>query len=421
MTEDEEWSPKKAARQALDMRAKTARYMGSEENITRLLDELQLRYLGLMRSGEFGLDAAIEVIYSGFGYKPDRSDSGDRMSLRDPAEYVNRMLRALAERIANDEAEQLASAELYIVSPEMWDVVVAAAATLSDEDVRLCTPEDLPSPNGLVVFPTSVVSDRGNGELGDVRAVRWSNPARLKAFSPERRKRLSFIGMKLSPYLDVKPPYPIPERDAARKQAAAERKPLPPLLFGGARIGNMSEDPHLFNRLASTIERNDEEARRLKEEFRTEAAEEDADTSREVLYEPGATVPDPGRTLDFRLLYAMWRLCGQKKPIAERKPFSLGRETGSRLPRPGDAGSADEVQLIRLRKRERASEAREPDPSRFRSAREQRYRIMVRMHKVNQWFPKQRCHKILFRGPFPRGAEHLPFAPPKERVSVLVR
>jgi hypothetical protein len=55
--------------------------------------------------------------------------------------------------IARDEAQRLSRAQLYVVSPDMADVVAAAARTLTGEDLDLLEADDLPSPTGCLVLP----------------------------------------------------------------------------------------------------------------------------------------------------------------------------------------------------------------------------------------------------------------------------
>jgi hypothetical protein len=78
-----------------------------------------------------------------------------------------------AKHILADEAHNMASADLYILSPQMRDVVIAAAQTLTWDDVSMLTETDLPSPSGLVVLPHPVLVRAVNDNVGDDRAYLW--------------------------------------------------------------------------------------------------------------------------------------------------------------------------------------------------------------------------------------------------------
>jgi hypothetical protein len=49
-----------------------------------------------------------------------------------------------------------------------------------------------------------------------------------------------------------------------------------------------------------------------------------------------------------------------------------------------------------------------------------RYRWVVRMHKVRQWYPKEGVHKVLWRGPYIKGPAGAPLLS-GEKVNALVR
>jgi hypothetical protein len=73
-------------------------------------------------------DLALGQLYGGMGYRPPYPGWQDGSAM-----------------VLADEARYLAEADLYVVSPEMCDVVVAAALTLDVTDLSLITPEDLPA------------------------------------------------------------------------------------------------------------------------------------------------------------------------------------------------------------------------------------------------------------------------------------
>src|SRR5688500_9971186 len=140
-----------------------------------------------------------------------------------------------AERVLRDEARWLGEADLYIVSPQMCDVVVAAAQTLTLDDLGLITPEDLPSPSGVLVLPHPLLVRAVNGNLADDRAYHWRSPVEVSMPNSamdgfERKAAVRFAG-----YHDVHGPVrPDSFLDVA-DLARAQGTPLPPLMLDALR------------------------------------------------------------------------------------------------------------------------------------------------------------------------------------------
>ena len=89
---------------------------------------------------------------------------GSRVSQPYPAELGD-AARALLDRRADD----LDAATLYVMSPSMSEVVIAAAQTLMLDDLALLSPDDLPSPTGLIMLPFPLMVRTVGGGLGDDR------------------------------------------------------------------------------------------------------------------------------------------------------------------------------------------------------------------------------------------------------------
>jgi hypothetical protein len=79
---------------------------------------------------------------------------------------INDGARAVLDRRAAD----LDAATLYVLSPPMCDVVLAAAQTLTLDDIALFDHDDLPSPTGMLMLPHPVLVRAVNGSLADHRA-----------------------------------------------------------------------------------------------------------------------------------------------------------------------------------------------------------------------------------------------------------
>ena len=109
---------------------------------------------------------ATALLFGGLGYRPPF-----------PADWL-----AAAELVLADEARYLAEADLYILTPQMCDVVIAAAQTLTREDLELLSKDDLPGLTGLtglVVLPHPVIVRAVTGDLGDDRAFTRRFPAHI--------------------------------------------------------------------------------------------------------------------------------------------------------------------------------------------------------------------------------------------------
>jgi hypothetical protein len=73
-----------------------------------------------------------------------------------------------------------------------------------------------------------------------------------------------------------------------------------------------------------------------------------------------------------------------------------------------------QVRIVRLRRADQQS----TEPA--AGEREWKHRWTVRMHKVNQWYPSEGRHKVIYRGPYVKGPEGKPMLD-GETVHGLVR
>jgi hypothetical protein len=129
-----------------------------------------------------------------------------------------------ANRLRRDFARDLARTELYVMSPAMADVTVAAAHTLALADIIRLTEDDLPSPAGLLVLPRPLILVNTFGHPNDMRAIAWAPMTVHQPRQPPRR------GVRMIGLLDTYGPV---ENDLftdmlIRAQLAADR--FPPLL-----------------------------------------------------------------------------------------------------------------------------------------------------------------------------------------------
>ena len=143
-------------------------------------------------------------------------------------------LNAAARQMLDLRAGDLETATLYVISPSMCDVVIAAAQTLTLDDIALLDADDLPSPAGLLLLPHPILVRTITGDLGDDRALAWTTPAHLPTVTvvgvPQQ-----LPGVRVTSYLDTHGPVrPESFRDMAATATAAGT-PLPPLLPDGTR------------------------------------------------------------------------------------------------------------------------------------------------------------------------------------------
>jgi len=97
-----------------------------------------------------------------------------------------------ATMVLADEERCLAQADLYVLTPQMLDVVIAAAQTLDLTDLSLLTQADLPTPAGVVVLPRPLITRLPTGTLQHEAAFTWRSPWRIPL--PEQ---MGFAGREL--------------------------------------------------------------------------------------------------------------------------------------------------------------------------------------------------------------------------------
>lgn len=109
----------------------------------------------------------------------------------------------------------------------------------------------------------------------------------------------------------------------------------------------------------------------------------------------GEADDDPGYGLRF--LFAFLRLAEQRTTAetVERVPADPG--TPKRAPRP-----EQDVRVTYLRR------SASPAPEGEKRAVDWDHRWVVSMHKARQWYPKEKKHKIIFRGPYVKGPADKP-------------
>ncbi|WP_144082828.1 MULTISPECIES: hypothetical protein [unclassified Micromonospora] len=367
------WTVARAARYARDARIATAAYL-REAPVARTWQISKLMRAHQVHTAHLGQpEAATMLLFGGLGYRPPFPSAWPEA----------------ADLIVTDEAHCLDSAQLYVLTPQMCDVVVAAALSLTVEDLQLLDADDLPSPTGLVVLPHPLLVTGVGGDLSDDRAYCWSTPASVLRPDPEKADGVgSAPAVRVSAYDDTHGPV---RPDSFRDLAAEARRqgtPLPPLLLDSIRclpFRYTDGDPQALNRLAAA-------ARHVDGALRNTAAAHGLDESHvEGEYAPDSQIDDVDDTFTLRFLYAFWRLCEQRlTDVAPTEVNHAARLQADRAQVPAD------VRVVQLRQR---------DPARDRPTQDRawQHRWVVRMHKVRQWYPSEQRHKVIYRGPYVKG------------------
>jgi hypothetical protein len=148
------WSATGAARFAREARISTVQFLATSRLAPLWERSKVINAYGFHRDHLGDHDAAMSTLLGYLGYQRPYPQGWD----------------AIAQMLVTDEARYLAEAELYILAPDMCDVVVAGALTLTLEDLRQLGNEDLPSPTGLVVLPHPLLIRVVTGDLSDDRA-----------------------------------------------------------------------------------------------------------------------------------------------------------------------------------------------------------------------------------------------------------
>jgi hypothetical protein len=314
-------------------------------------------------------------------------------------------LDAIVQELLAEEAEALADGELFVVSPAMQRVAVAAAQTLTAIDVAtLLGEDDLPAPTGVLVLSEPVIVRGADGSLSDLRAFLWK-PGRVFLGAPAEWAP----GVRMTDFMDSDGPVRAEGFDAVRAASSARGHPLP-LLFPDQRHGLRTDR---FASGASEEWRSAElEIQRDRTAWLTDIAKGDGRLNQG---EPtvsaeyaGGVIDDEGYDFTSRFLFAFWRLCQQRIPVITRYRDELG--TAGASPRIAD------TRIVRLR----GWDASTSDQQKPAAGNHYRHRWVVRMHKVRQWYPSEGIHKIIWRGPYIKGPDGAPLLD-GDKVHALVR
>lgn len=299
-------------------------------------------------------------------------------------------------RLANQQSmardvDALKRGEVFVVSPAMHAVTVAAAQTLTEHDINGLREEDLHATAALVLLPAiQLLQQPGRPFPDEVLALSWGTRT---VTAPDRR---ALRVVELVTWFDGNGPIQVPDFVQARRIARNSGQPLPRIMpLNHSRLALEHVDPltepgavELMNRINA-----------VQPTMGTELGEEIGDFHGGILE---ATADEWSR----RYLFAFLRLCAQQVAVTTPYRELRGRDLP---PRP-----TDPVRVTQLRSFSELAHIEQDH------RREYQHRWVVRMHKVRQWYPSQGTHKVIWRGPYIKGPSHAPLLT-GERVNALVR
>ena len=367
------WSLAAAARAAREARIAAVRYM-REAAIEREWHAAVLSYGHQARAARSDdPDGARALLLATMGYPPPFPDGWDQASA---------MMLA-------DEARYLAGADLYVLTPQMLDVVIAAAQSLTFADLALLREDDLPSPSGAVVLPRPLVTRHPSGSLLREIAFTWRSPSQVPLPGGMGFGRAGLPAVRMSGYTTAARP-----SRGFMQAARAQHVALPPILLEVVWSLPLHPDTpgqaHDYDRLSAALRRLN--AAYWQDEARSREAAKLGQAAGD--YASGAILDqDQDGTLGSRFLYAFWRLCEQQIGTVQAAPAGhSARVTAAR------AAVNPDVRVVALRRA--GSSGR---PAAQAGPHQWHHHWLVRMHKVRQWYPSLQQHKVIYRGPFVKG------------------
>jgi hypothetical protein len=368
------WSLAAAARSARDARIAAVRYM---------------REAAAEQDWQAAVLAYADRARAAAGADPDGARALQFATMGYPPPYMAGWDQAAAMLLA-DEARYLTSADLYVLTPQMLDVVIAAAQSLTFADLGLLREDDLPSLSGVVILPRPLITRLPTGRLHEDIAFTWRSPWRIPLPGSMGFDGAELPAVRMSGYTTIAGRA---SRDFTRA-ARAQHLALPPMLLDVTWSLPLHPDTpgqaHDCDDLTLALRRLN--AAYWQDEARTrESADQDQAAGE---YASGTILDqDQDGTLGSRFLYAFWRLCEQEIAAVEDAPAGRSAQvTAARAAVPAD------VRVVVLRR------AASPGPAAAQAGPHQwHHHWVVRMHKVRQWYPSLGQHKVIYRGPFVKG------------------
>lgn len=388
-----QWTAAGAARAARESRISAVKYLRNSDLAMKLEAQMLIDSYRVKLATFHGNEhAAMLDLFGGMGYRSQFSD-----------------WRSASRTVLDDEARCLAEAQLYVISPHMCDVVIAAAQSLTTEDLDLAIHDDLPSLTGLVMLPFPIIRRAVDGDLADTRALTWTTPASAFHPSVKQQRVVEHAAARISCYYDTNGPVQPDNWTELVQYARASGTPLPPITLEAVRtltfrVEDNESDREVLRRAAAA-------ARQLGEAKRALYVAEGKEVERVIgEYEPGSTIDDHDGTFVLKFLYAFWRLCDQSIAVHEQAPMTHSARISAEK-----VGAPPDVRVVQVRHAEQPA-GEQPTGE----GKDWQHRWIVRMHKVRQWYPSEQTHKVIYRGPYIMGPADKPLLG-GETVRGLVR
>lgn len=287
-----------------------------------------------------------------------------------------------ARLLLHRDVETVGAADLFVVSPVMHAMAIAAAETLADDDLRLWREDDLPTLTGFVLFPEAVRFQHRGGLVPDELAgLSWrTGTAHVQGDDgPQTPSPAVFA----TAWLDVAGDLHRDRYQQALAQARQLGERYPSVLPGhysycvlDAADSTPLPDPEVLD--AAVVP----------------SAEVVGEYSGDAVTGHAISVWIP------KYLFALSRLLQQPKQATERR-YGEGVDSRAR-PRPHH-----DVRVIQAR----AVTPVDGEAGHRGGTRTYSHRFTVRMHKVNQRYPKQGVNRIIWRGPYIKGPSEAPMLP----------
>ncbi|UUU36658.1 hypothetical protein JIX56_46440 [Streptomyces sp. CA-210063] len=288
----------------------------------------------------------------------------------------------------------LRQAEVLVISPAAHAAVMAAAATLEPADIStLDRDRDILVPTGLLVLPEAVVVVNRTGSLSDIKVFGWQFITQHQILPTAQ-----YAGVRVTTFMDRDGPVQPTGWRQAVSQARASGSPLPPLMPDG--MYGMRGDACLAEESTETLADLSEFHRQMQRAL-TRASQWRAEAVPDTGEWGGGRVEDPYDDFTGRYMFAFWRLIAQGVTAVGPSPAASG--VGAPLTGDGSAPRDPEVRVIRLA----APSPRASDPV-GETKRVYHHRWPVRMHKVRQWYPSRKEHRVIWRGPYIKGPAEAP-------------
>jgi hypothetical protein len=381
--DSERWSASKAARRAVRFQNSVVNNLTHNpvvaENFATEFESLHQQSVEIYTRRGFGDVIAAQLA------------SNRLQSKHNPAIDPHAFMRMGIER-RDEQARTVRDADRFVLSPNSYAMVAAAANTLDDSDIRFLYEKDFQfdedlSRAGFILFP-KIQHFCMNEEINAVEeliAVTW----RIET-DPDNGGKL----VKVTTWIDCDGPIEVESFEWMRNYAAEQGHPYPDIM----PVGYASAPLDLGDQAELEVESNDFELKGVVLPGGVTTGEFIDDAIR----------GEPIGSWSIKFVMAFTRLARQKKSVV--KEFSKGLpKKGPGAPRPNKPQPHYNVRVVTLNESvERGMNADRDENDEETTTRKYRHQFVVKMHKVRQWYPTAQRHEVIWRGPFWKGPEGAP-------------